>query len=75
MQPLPGQTTTGWLRSPTWKADFPLHYEHEEGTIAPQFVIEEIDRVTDSDAVIVHRRRPAPDVGDALLSILRGRAS
>jgi len=36
-----------------WKEQYPLHYEDPtDGTLAPQFVIEEIDRVTKSDAVI-----------------------
>ncbi|MGO8683481.1 MAG: biosynthetic-type acetolactate synthase large subunit [Thermoleophilia bacterium] len=52
MQPQPGRTADWLAKIARWKAEFPLHYEHEEGTIAPQFVIEEIDRVTGGDAVI-----------------------
>jgi acetolactate synthase-1/2/3 large subunit len=49
---VPGRTDAWRSKIAKWQADFPLHYEHEEGTVAPQFVIEEIDRVTESDAVI-----------------------
>ncbi len=52
MQPVPGRTDAWRSKIAKWQADFPLHYEHEEGTVAPQFVIEEIDRITESDAVI-----------------------
>jgi acetolactate synthase-1/2/3 large subunit len=43
-----------WLaRIAERKAEFPLHYEDPtDGTLSPQFVIEEIDRVTAHDAVI-----------------------
>ena len=43
-----------WLaRIAERKADFPLHYEDPtDGTLAPQFVIQEIDRVTGHDAVV-----------------------
>jgi len=43
-----------WLaRIAERKAEFPLHYEDPtDGTLAPQFVIQEIDRVTGHDAVV-----------------------
>ena len=43
-----------WLaRIAERKADFPLHYEDPtDGTLAPQFVVQEIDRVTGHDAVV-----------------------
>ena len=43
-----------WLaRIAERKAEFPLHYEDPtDGTLAPQFVVQEIDRVTDHDAVV-----------------------
>ena len=46
---------TAWLaRIEGWKAEYPLHYEQPgNGTVAPQFVVEEIERVTGGDAVIV----------------------
>jgi acetolactate synthase-1/2/3 large subunit len=36
----------------TWKKKHPLHYKDEKGSIMPQFVIEEINRVTKGDAII-----------------------
>jgi len=46
--------TEPWLaRIAGRKDEFPLHYdEPEDGSLAPQFVIQEIDRVTGHDAVI-----------------------
>ena len=48
------ERTEPWLaRIAGRKDEFPLHYEDPtDGTLAPQFVIEEIDRVTGHDAVI-----------------------
>jgi acetolactate synthase I/II/III large subunit len=46
--------TTAWrARIAARKDEFPMHYdEPADGTLAPQFVIEEIDRVTGHDAVV-----------------------
>jgi acetolactate synthase-1/2/3 large subunit len=46
--------TQAWLaRIAERKAEFPLHYEDpEDGKLAPQLVIQEIDRITGHDAVI-----------------------
>ena len=51
----PAGRTAAWLaRIEGWKAEYPLHYEQPgNGTVAPQFVVEEIERVTGGDAVIV----------------------
>ncbi len=48
------ERTAPWLaRIAERKDEFPLHYEDPtDGTLAPQFVIQEIDRVTAHDAVI-----------------------
>ncbi len=48
------ERTAPWLaRIAARKDEFPLHYEDpSDGTLAPQFVIQEIDRVTAHDAVI-----------------------
>ena len=48
------ERTAPWLaRIAGRKDEFPLHYEDPaDGTLAPQFVIQEIDRVTAHDAVI-----------------------
>ncbi len=48
------ERTAPWLaRIAQRKDEFPLHYEDPtDGTLAPQFVIQEIDRVTGHDAVV-----------------------
>ena len=52
----PSARPSGWRASPTRKDEFPLHYEDpEDGKLAPQFVIQEIDRVTGA-----RRRSSAP---------------
>jgi acetolactate synthase-1/2/3 large subunit len=47
--------TAAWLRKiDGWKAEYALHYEPPgDGMVAPQFVIQEIERVTGGDALIV----------------------
>ena len=48
------ERTAAWLaKCAEWEHRFAFGYEHEPGTLAPQFVIEEIDRVTESDALVV----------------------
>ncbi|MCL6092620.1 MAG: biosynthetic-type acetolactate synthase large subunit [Actinomycetota bacterium] len=45
--------TAAWLEQViAWKKKHPLHYKDEKGAIMPQFVIEEINRVTKSDAIL-----------------------
>jgi acetolactate synthase-1/2/3 large subunit len=48
------ERTQAWLgRIAERKAEFPPHYEDpEDGTLAPQSVVQEIDRVTGHDAII-----------------------
>ena len=48
------EQTEPWMaRIAGRKDEFPLHYDDpEDGSLAPQFVIQEIDRVTGHDAVI-----------------------
>ncbi|MBN2204023.1 MAG: biosynthetic-type acetolactate synthase large subunit [Thermoleophilia bacterium] len=50
----PEERTAEWLaRIAARKEEYPLHYdEPSDGKLAPQYVIEEIDRVTGHDAVI-----------------------
>ena len=50
----PPERTEPWLaRIAERRREFPLHYEDPtDGTLAPQFVIQEIDRVTAHDAVV-----------------------
>ena len=49
----PEQTGPWLARIAGRKDEFPLHYDDpEDGSLAPQFVIQEIDRVTGHDAVI-----------------------
>jgi acetolactate synthase I/II/III large subunit len=48
------ERTAAWLdRIDHWKDEFALHYDEPEGALAPQFVVQEIERVTGGDAVIV----------------------
>ncbi len=48
------ERSAAWLaRIAERKEEYPLHYEDPaDGSLSPQFVIEEIDRVTDHDAVV-----------------------
>ncbi len=49
----PERRTPGGRSCSAWQDEYPLHYEDPtDGTLAPQFVIQEIDRVTESSAVI-----------------------
>ena len=50
----PPERTAEWLaRIAARKDEYPLHYEDpKDGKLAPQFVIQEIDRVTAHDAII-----------------------
>jgi acetolactate synthase-1/2/3 large subunit len=49
----PGQTSDWLARIAERKQEFPLHYEDpKDGKLAPQFVIQEIDRITSHDAII-----------------------
>ncbi len=50
----PAERTAAWLaRIASRKEEFPLHYDDPaDGTLAPQFVVEEIDRVTGHGAVV-----------------------
>jgi acetolactate synthase-1/2/3 large subunit len=50
----PERTGAWWEKLRAWQDEFPLHYEDpSDGTLAPQFVVEEIDKVTGHDAVVV----------------------
>ena len=45
---------TAWLNQiAEWKRDFPLDYDRKSPTVKPQFVVEEISRITGGDAIIV----------------------
>jgi acetolactate synthase I/II/III large subunit len=48
------ERTSAWLgRIAARKEEYPLHYDDPaDGTLAPQFVVQEIDRVTGHDAVV-----------------------
>jgi acetolactate synthase I/II/III large subunit len=48
------RTAAWWAKLKGWQDEYPLHYEDpSDGTLAPQFVIEEIDRFTRHEAVVV----------------------
>jgi len=45
--------TAPWLDQViAWKQKHPLHYKDHKGSIMPQFVIEELNRITKSDAIL-----------------------
>jgi acetolactate synthase-1/2/3 large subunit len=45
--------TAQWLDQViAWKKKHPLHYKDEKGSIMPQFVIEEVNRITKSNAIL-----------------------
>ena len=45
----PERLDAWWAKLRAWQDEYPLHYEDPtDGTLAPQFVIQEIDRVTES---------------------------
>ncbi|MHB8791931.1 MAG: biosynthetic-type acetolactate synthase large subunit [Thermoleophilia bacterium] len=45
--------TAPWLDQViAWKKKHPLHYKDEKGSIMPQYVIEEINRITKSEAIL-----------------------
>ena len=45
--------TAAWLDQViAWKKKHPLHYKDEKGSIMPQYVIEEVNRITKSDAIL-----------------------
>ena len=47
------ETDAWWASFDDWRNQFPLHYhDPADGTLMPQFVVQAIDRVTKSDAVI-----------------------
>jgi acetolactate synthase-1/2/3 large subunit len=53
MERRPGRTDA-WLRKiDHWKDEFALHYDEPKDGLAPQFVVQEIERVTGGDAIIV----------------------
>jgi len=52
MKPDP-KKTAAWMEQVTaWKKKHPLHYKEKKGSLMPQFVIEEINRVTKSEAIL-----------------------
>ncbi|XGI83820.1 biosynthetic-type acetolactate synthase large subunit [Halorutilales archaeon Cl-col2-1] len=45
--------TADWLEKiDDWKAKYPMEYEDDEDSLKPQYVIEEIDRMTPDDTVV-----------------------
>ena len=43
-----------WLREiAAWKAEYPFTYDHPAGTLPPQYVIEQVDRVAGGRALVV----------------------
>jgi len=52
---VPGRTAPWLAKIAAWQDEFRLHYEQPaaQGVLAPQFVIQEIERITGGEAVIV----------------------
>ena len=51
---LPPQPRDEWLREIAgWKEAFPFAYDHPAGTLPPQYVIEQVDRVSRGQALVV----------------------
>ena len=49
------------------KKRYPLGYDNpDDGTLAPQYVIERLGKIVGPDAIYCAGRRPAPDVGGAV---------
>ena len=46
-----------------------MNYDRDSALIQPYYVIEEINKLTRGEAIISDRRRPAPDVGRAVLRL------
>ena len=60
----------GWVdQIAAWKRQHPYQIDDDPGVIQPQHVVQSIYRITRGDAIIVHRRRPAPDVGRPALPV------
>jgi acetolactate synthase-1/2/3 large subunit len=52
-----------------WKKRYPFKYFDDSKHAKPQYVIEALNELTKGEAVITTGRRPAPDVGRAVLSL------
>ena len=61
------RSPTGGRRSKQWRAKDCLKFDRKSAIIKPQYVIEKLYEMTGGDAFITFRRRPAPDVGRAVL--------
>ncbi len=64
-----------WERIDHWRAQYPLRYDDSaDGEIKPQFLVQALYEATDRRLHPVLRRRPAPDVGGAVLPLLQAAA-
>ena len=52
-----------------WKQKFPFAFRDDSEHAKPQYVIEELHRQTNGEAIITTGRRPAPDVGRPALPL------
>ena len=69
--------TEPWLRQlAAWREEFPLRYGQDGDMLKPQLVLETLQELTAGrdDVDLDDRRRPAPDVGDAVPRSATGRA-
>ena len=59
-----GDYAEWWATLEQWRSKYPLGYdESDDGSLAPQYVIERIGQLAGPDARLPGGRRPAPDVG------------
>ncbi len=59
-----------WSQIAEWRGRECLKYRNSDEVIKPQYVVETLARLTrGSDAYVTSRRRPAPDVGRAVLPV------
>ena len=63
-----------WLQQlDAWRRQHPHHTHREGSSVLPEYVIHQLWEATKGEAIDCHRRRAAPDVGGAILSVQHGR--
>ena len=71
----PARLDEWWEQIQAWQAEYPLRYEDSsDSEIKPQLMIEAMYEATERRRDHHLRRRPAPDVGGAVLPLLASRA-
>ena len=76
LEPTPRAWRRGGSASRAGAAKYPLGYEDSTDTeIKPQYMVQALYEATGGEAIVTQRRRPAPDVGRAVLRLPRSRAA